>query len=217
MNFEEYCEVVSKSQKLSSVKIKILRALWGDEILLNSKWMPSSQLLKITNQKYFDRRARELRDQNGCDIQSSIMNGEHVWRLNSTALSSGNLRAYLTNAQKENLFKIANYRCAVCGSTMDPGIRGLQADHKKPLNRGGTNDLSNWQPLCNECNVAKRRACAGCNADCNTCSWCVPDTIGLSISFKVDPKNFDIINNKLKIEPNFIENAIAFYLKNQQN
>ncbi|MDG1950424.1 MAG: HNH endonuclease signature motif containing protein [bacterium] len=65
-------------------------------------------------------------------------------------------------------------------------MRGLQADHKVPLSRGGTNDLSNWQAICNTCNVIKRRACQGCSIDCQTCAWAHPvegtESVVLSLS-----------------------------------
>jgi len=62
---------------------------------------------------------------------------------------------------------------------------GLQADHKIPLSRGGSHDLSNWQPLCNECNVGKRRACAECEEDCRVCSWAFPEVVGITTAVSI--------------------------------
>ena len=47
----------------------------------------------------------------------------------------------------------SNGRCALCGATKKERI--LQVDHIKPRSRGGSNDKSNLQALCDECNRAK--------------------------------------------------------------
>lgn len=46
--------------------------------------------------------------------------------------------------------KAVHPRCAVCGA-----IAGLETDHIIPLHRGGTNDWSNLQSLCQECHATK--------------------------------------------------------------
>ncbi|EOA5446037.1 HNH endonuclease [Escherichia coli] len=79
-------------------------------------------------------------------------------------------REYLTESQRSSLFSNCSNTCATCGKTVAAGVRGLQADHKIPLSRGGGNELTNWQALCHNCNVGKRRACEGCTEDCYTCS-----------------------------------------------
>lgn len=153
-------------------------------------WVPSSTLLKATGQKYFDRRARELRDEMGCDLESQYVeiHKEHSWRLRSPALLKANPREYLTSSQKEQLFKQHNHICATCGKAIQAGVRGLQADHKIPLSRGGTHDFANWQPICNNCNVGKRRACEGCNDDCKACSWAFPEKTGLKTVIDLPPE-----------------------------
>lgn len=45
------------------------------------------------------------------------------------------------------------YRCLCCGQ-QEPSIK-LEADHVLPLSRGGTDDISNIQPLCGRCNRKK--------------------------------------------------------------
>lgn len=183
MNFADYVSMLPKRQ--SPVKMKILERLWNEGNTFPRGWVKSSELLALTEQKYFDRRARELRDDAGCDIETQHHNGEHCWRLASESLNESNPRAYLTEADKKALFRASDYTCNVCKKHSDAGVRGLQADHKIPLSRGGSHERSNWQPLCNECNVAKRRACADCTKNCEDCSWAYPDLIGSGFFLKI--------------------------------
>lgn len=46
--------------------------------------------------------------------------------------------------------KIWHMPCTICGSCGDTEI-----DHVVPLSRGGTDDISNLQPLCRYCNGLK--------------------------------------------------------------
>jgi 5-methylcytosine-specific restriction endonuclease McrA len=53
--------------------------------------------------------------------------------------------------------KVRNaYLCAICGEA-DFNAR-LTEDHIIPLTRGGSDDISNIQPLCNSCNCKKRNS-----------------------------------------------------------
>lgn len=189
MNIDEYLKNVSKNKKLSSVKEKILRALWNT-VSDNDTWISSKILLKLTNQKYFDRRVRELKDENGCDIVTMA----DKYRLNSWKLSRPLRREYLTSKERVALFKKHDFICNICSKKFPDG-KGLQADHRKPLSRGGSNELSNWQALCVECNVGKRRACVGCKRDCGQCPWAIPElgvplivTLGKDLLDKIEIK-----------------------------
>jgi 5-methylcytosine-specific restriction endonuclease McrA len=184
MKINEYLESLPTKKKLSDVKLKILIRLWGDHRHEFPKpWVSSAELLELTGQKYFDRRTRELRDQLGCDLESAYCKefAGHGWRLASSNLTISQDREYLTPAQKIKLFENHDYRCVICGTQIPAGVRGLQADHKVPLSRGGGNDSTNWHPMCNNCNVGKRRACQGCTLNCATCSWAFPETVGIQI------------------------------------
>lgn len=189
MTFDEYITSISQSRKLSDVKSIILRFLWQAGESFPRNWVASSALLAATGQKYFDRRARELRDELGCDLESKYDDilKEHAWRLNSDVLLKANRREYLSSVEKTKLFEAHNFICATCGKRSEAGVRGLQADHKEPLSRGGTHDLSNWQPICNNCNVGKRRACAGCQDDCAKCAWAFPEKTGLRTPVDLPP------------------------------
>ncbi|MFN9899172.1 MAG: HNH endonuclease, partial [bacterium] len=63
MEFSEYINQLSGGRKISAVKLKILITLWESSQEFPKAWVTSDHLLEITGQKYFDRRARELRDE----------------------------------------------------------------------------------------------------------------------------------------------------------
>lgn len=179
MTFKEYLGLVLASKKrrtkLSELKLQVLKELWGDGTKFPGDWVASSKLLAITGQKYFDRRIRELRDEQGCDVSTGTNKGGHAYRLESTTVNACNPRYYLSQKEKSVLFKRDNHTCTICGEPKTPGVRGLQADHKIPLIRGGEHSADNWQSICNVCNVGKRRACANCHEDCTHCPWAFPE------------------------------------------
>jgi 5-methylcytosine-specific restriction endonuclease McrA len=219
MRFEEYLESLPIGMKLSKVKLTILHRLWGDKKDGFPKpWVSSAELLKITGQKYFDRRTRELRDQIGCDIESTYQESltGHAWRINSPHLTTPQDRKYLTQSQKIKLFESNNYCCSTCGINIEPGVRGLQADHRIPLSRGGSNSLENWQPICNNCNVGKRRACESCLIDCNSCSWAFPEVVGVKTIISINQKTLQRIetysSNSRITKDKVIEDAAEYFL-----
>ncbi|MBT9139117.1 MAG: hypothetical protein DDT31_01698 [Syntrophomonadaceae bacterium] len=56
---------------------------------------------------------------------------------------------------KEAIFKRDAYRCVVCGKGREDGVE-IHADHKIPLDKGGTNTIDNGQTLCSEHNFLKK-------------------------------------------------------------
>lgn len=56
---------------------------------------------------------------------------------------------------KEEIFKRDDYRCVVCGRGKRDGVE-IVADHIKPKDKGGTNDVKNGQTLCTEHNLLKK-------------------------------------------------------------
>ncbi|MCM8921836.1 MAG: HNH endonuclease [Candidatus Thiodiazotropha sp.] len=219
MKLMEYLKLLPTKRKLSGVKLKIITRLWGnDNDQFPKPWVSSAELLDLTSQKYFDRRTRELRDQLGCDIESAYIEkfSGHGWRINSDTLSPPQDRDYLTQNQKDKLFQGYNFTCVTCGIQIEAGIRGLQADHKIPLSRGGSNDLINWQPMCNNCNVGKRRACEGCSLDCQACSWAFPEEFGVKTMLSINEKTLrrvDIYSKKInKSRDKVVEEATEYYL-----
>lgn len=218
MNFDDYIKLLPST--VSEVKITILKRLWCENNNEFPKpWVSSKELLTITGQKYFDRRARELRDQTGCDIEtmhnSSI--GGHAWRINSPNLSPPQDREYMPQLKKIQLFSIAKNTCAICGKITGAGVRGLQADHKIPISRGGNNTSENWQAICNHCNVGKKRACECCNIECSTCSWAYPEAIGINTIISINGKILSEIEKYSKSRnisiSRFFEDAAIYFIK----
>jgi hypothetical protein len=205
---------VSKLGRLSHVKRLIVGYLWGDdESHFPKPWVKSSVLLALTGQKYFDRRIRELRDQLGCDIETKQVDGEHSYRLLSNKINPSNPRLYLSAKDKANLFKKHNFRCQICGRYFLAGVRGLQADHKIPLIRGGVHELRNWHPICNACNVGKRGACAACEDDCHKCPWAFPETVGHVTLLRLPPNVLQALNAQLGYDQGDFERGVIQILK----
>lgn len=56
---------------------------------------------------------------------------------------------------KEEIFKRDGYKCIVCGRGREDGME-IHADHRVPLDKGGTNTVENGQTLCSEHNFLKK-------------------------------------------------------------
>jgi 5-methylcytosine-specific restriction endonuclease McrA len=215
MTLNEYLDSLGQPQSL--VKNLILKTLWDAGEAFPKEWVRSSDLLSKTGQKYFDRRVRELRDQIGCDIVTEHHGGEHCYRLMSANLNNCNPRLYLSQSQKNALFSAANHTCCICGRQVAPGVRGLQADHKIPLSRSGGHDLSNWQAVCNECNVGKRRACEGCKLECSSCPWAFPEIVGSTVLVRLPQDLIALLANRGITDQKAIENFVIEALRQYQH
>ena len=182
-------DYLSLLPKIGDSYKKILSILWvNDTNVFPKPWIDSNYLLSTTQFKNFDRRIRELKSNIGCDIESRNLQGTHQYRLKSPVILQVSSRKNITKTKKASLFRKNKYKCNVCGKRCPSGTLGLQADHKIPLSRGGTNDIKNYQPLCNHCNAIKRTSCTGCMEDCNNCHWAFPERTGRHSMFRMSPK-----------------------------
>ena len=68
--------------------------------------------------------------------------------------AKGKARSGLTSSQRFEVFKRDGYRCQICGAKADNN-RQLEVDHKVPVAKGGSNELSNLWTLCFDCNRGK--------------------------------------------------------------
>ena len=187
ISFSSYLQ---KFPKLSKTQETILSTLWAsDTDTFPKPWVDSSELLKITQQKNFDRRIRHLKSEIGCDIESGRDKLNCQYRLRSfNVLAVTKQRKPLARQKKLLLFRKNKYKCNVCGKLSASGLTGLQADHKIPISRGGNNTDDNWQPLCNHCNAVKRSSCAGCLEDCQNCHWAFPEKTGRHSMHRLSPR-----------------------------
>ena len=63
-------------------------------------------------------------------------------------------RIKIPSSVKKYVFERDNYRCQSCGKSSTQ--TELSIDHIIPLARGGSNDISNLQTLCQKCNKKKK-------------------------------------------------------------
>ena len=64
-----------------------------------------------------------------------------------------NKRKPLDTRLRHECFKRDGYKCLECGATKEEKV--LHADHIIPVSQGGSDELSNLQTLCDDCNFAK--------------------------------------------------------------
>ncbi len=65
-----------------------------------------------------------------------------------------NAKGYVPGSVRYEVLKRAKYRCELCGASAEEVA--LHVDHIVPRNKGGQDDLSNFQALCITCNTNKR-------------------------------------------------------------
>ena len=63
-------------------------------------------------------------------------------------------RARMTDKLRYEVMRRDNFRCVLCGSTADDGVK-LHVDHIYPVSKGGKTEMSNLRTLCDRCNFGK--------------------------------------------------------------
>jgi 5-methylcytosine-specific restriction protein A len=63
------------------------------------------------------------------------------------------VRRHVTARVQRLVLRMFGWRCAECG--IDGARTQLDVDHRRPLAKGGTNDIENLQVLCSPCNRQK--------------------------------------------------------------
>ncbi|HAV43298.1 TPA: HNH endonuclease [bacterium] len=77
-----------------------------------------------------------------------------VYKYDPELIQNKELYEFPSNV-KEAIFKKDGYKCIVCGKGRDDGVE-IHADHKIPLDKGGTSSIENGQTLCSEHNFLKK-------------------------------------------------------------
>jgi 5-methylcytosine-specific restriction endonuclease McrA len=128
------------------------------ELLYNNRATPLTmreirdRLSDIGTQEQLDRRRRELNRY--FEIERVRIGTETAYRLVRQKARSP--EADMGISERDRAAVLRHGRCAMCGRTpLDDGVR-LQVDHKIPKAWGGTDELENLQPLCEECNRGKK-------------------------------------------------------------
>lgn len=63
-------------------------------------------------------------------------------------------RSLMTPSLRYEILKRDNYRCQICGSTAQDGVK-LHIDHIVPVSKGGHTTPNNLRVLCDRCNLGK--------------------------------------------------------------
>lgn len=63
-------------------------------------------------------------------------------------------RSKMTASLRYDILKRDNYKCQICGSTVQDGVK-LHVDHIIPISKGGKTVPSNLRTLCDRCNIGK--------------------------------------------------------------
>lgn len=73
---------------------------------------------------------------------------------NNHKLKSKRRKTNIPRGMRHEVFKRDNYTCVECGATKEDGAI-LHIDHIIPVSKGGTDELTNLQTLCADCNLNK--------------------------------------------------------------
>jgi len=128
------------------------------------KVVTTHEISKVAGIRDYQRRIRELRNEEGMKIQSykdrvDLKPNEYMLagleRL--PAIERG-----ISNQLRMEILERNGFTCQLCGRTggdadpSDPACKvRLVIDHEVPIEQGGTNDRSNLRVLCTACNQAR--------------------------------------------------------------
>lgn len=104
-------------------------------------------------QEHIDRRLRELRRHFELP---AVRHSDGQFRYELRGWAATNAPDELPISSRLRAQVLAPQRCAQCGKRPLEDSVKLVVDHKIPRSWGGTNNLDNLQPLCEQCNHGKR-------------------------------------------------------------
>ena len=170
-------EFVSPSKANKQYYKVILETLWpkghGIPGPIISKEDIRTAISNFRGEPYQDpfRRMRELQGEEG--FLGIIKVGNNYQLVDLTVSDKREPRQHLNENNWQKILQKYDGVCAACGKT--PEEDGFQQDHKIPRLRGGSDNIDNWQPLCDACNNMKSTACRDCKEDCSLCCWAFPE------------------------------------------
>ena len=110
------------------------------EEAFNEESMDTTQFLSLATQLYLGK------------TEEYCISKATVTFVNKT--NSKRKRTHIPRGMRHEVFKRDDYRCVECGATKSDGAT-LHVDHIVPVAKGGTDELSNLQTLCSDCNLNK--------------------------------------------------------------
>lgn len=137
-------------KRSKETKEKISVANKGQKAWNEGKEMPKGEFSanwkggKTLDKNYFNKRYKNL---------SAEMKKDEIWRRNKRNRMKRTNGGLHTLKEWNNLIKEFKNTCPCCKKS-EPEIK-LTQDHIIPISKGGTDDISNIQPLCGKCNSKK--------------------------------------------------------------
>lgn len=159
------------------------------------------------------RRVRELQGEEG--VTGIARQGQRFQLVDLELSMKRTPRTKLNESDWERLLAAHNKKCPVCGRLY--GTIKFDQDHKVPRLKGGGDELTNWQPLCGECNNFKSTACRGCELDCQNCPWAFPERHSLIKIGNDDANRIREYARKLGISPSdLMKKIVAYFFENKR-
>ena len=168
---------ISKSPSNRFIYTVILETLWPKDHGIPGPIVDREEIRKAVDiakgKTYIDtfRRLRELQGEEG--LLGIVKQGNQYQLIDLNVYPKKTPRTHLSDEKWSRILIHYGNKCAVCGAA--PGEKGFQQDHKVPRSRGGTDAITNWQPLCDSCNNIKSTSCRSCTEDCSKCGWSYPE------------------------------------------
>ncbi len=117
------------------------------------EWVHNQTLRDLTGLNDVPRTIRLLR-QEGWEI--SIRGDGYSMLSSPTKGDAKGERKAISEKTRFQVFTTDSFRCMACGRSVEEDKIKLNVDHIVPVDWGGTNDISNLQSLCEECNHGKQ-------------------------------------------------------------
>lgn len=140
---------VAKSMRESNERNKILREIQKDKKGFSDK-------REEQNNSNIDKKRKEIKRNM---IVAKAMRKSHKENLNKLESNKehNNIsrERKITPSIRIKVFERDNYTCQICGRNNRQDNVKLEVDHKIPVSKGGSDDISNLQTLCFDCNRGK--------------------------------------------------------------
>ena len=138
---------MAKTRNSNVIFIKFHQGFEETEDPKQQKWVTIA-IDATTGEKYEYEDLKRVADANEIEY---VNEGIGALILSILKKSKQHPREYLKDAQKQELFESYDNSCACCKLQCGD----MEVDHIIPLAGGGSNDMSNLQPLCKDCHSSK--------------------------------------------------------------